>query len=505
MSVDDAAGRPLKIFINYRHADTQPTAELLYTRLEQHFGADNVFYDRGALAAGMRWLEEIKSRLAEDGVLIALIGEQWLSTLTANMRNSQDDDYVVKEIDLAFRSRGLVTVIPVLADNANFPGSADLPRSLKPLPGCQAAQLRPANLRDDIDSLIARLDEIRSHPAPTPKSWPVPLPSERPRRARPRQMAPRPDEDHYQMVTGQAGNLVVFLGAGANADDRGAPWSAESGGLPDDGDLAAYLASHVGLKAASPHLAEVAQYASATRSDRVLFDWVTQALRVDSEPGPVHRYLAQLPARLGNRFQMIVTPKYDAALERALTEAGEDFDVAVYMAPGTDHPGRFVHLPWNGSEHVIEKPNDYRGFPIHNVDSLTRTVIVRINGAVDDPALGFPWEYNCVITEDHYIDYMSGGPVTQIVPMQIIQKLQRSNYLFLGYSITDWRLRVFLRRISEGERLGRAMYWAVEHEPDALAEKLWRRAGVMLYQSSLTDYLEGLYKFLDAHPVEGQP
>ena len=318
-------------------------------------------------------------------------------------------------------------------------------------------------------------------------------------------MAPPPDEDHYQMVTEQAGNLVVFLGAGANADDRGAPWSAESGGLPDDGDLAAYLASLVGLKAASPHLAEVAQYASATRSDRVLFDWVTQALRVNSEPGPVHRYLAQLPARLGNRFQMIVTPKYDAALERALTEAGEDFDVAVYMAPGTDHPGRFVHLPWNGSEHVIEKPNDYRGFPIHNLDSLTRTVIVRINGAVDDPALGFPWEYNCVITEDHYIDYMSGGPAAQTVPMQIIQKLQRSNYLFLGYSITDWRLRVFLHRISEGERFGRAMYWAVEHEPDALAEKLWRRGDVTLYQSSLTDYLEGLYKYLDAHPVEGQP
>ena len=213
MSVDDAAGRPLKIFINYRHADTQSTAGLVYTRLEQHFGADNVFYDRGALTAGMRWLEEIKSRLAEDGVLIALIGQQWLSILTANMRNSQDDDYVVKEIDLAFRSRGLVTVIPVLADNANFPGSADLPRSLKPLPDWQAAQLRPANLRDDIDSLIARLDEIRSHPPPTPKSRPVPLPGQRPRRAR-RQVAPRPDEEHYQMVTGQADNLVVFLGAG---------------------------------------------------------------------------------------------------------------------------------------------------------------------------------------------------------------------------------------------------------------------------------------------------
>ena len=34
-------------------------------------------------------------------------------------------------------------------------------------------------------------------------------------------------------------------------------------------------------------------------------------------------------------------------------------------------------------------------------------MIVWINGAVDD-LLGFQWEDNYVITEDHYIDYMSG-------------------------------------------------------------------------------------------------
>ena len=353
---------PLKIFISYRHTDTQPTAELLYTRLEEHFGAGNVFYDRHALAVGMRWLEEIKSRLAGDGVLIALIGRAWLSAMVANMQ-SRRDDYVVKEIDLAFRTRGRVTVIPVLADEAELPQSGDLPPSLKPLLGCQAERLRPAHLRDDIDHLIAGMDEIRSR---TPPVVPPPVSPVHPRsgRGRRRQVAPAPDEEHYAMVAGQAGNLVVFLGAGANADDREAPWSAGSGMLPDDRDLAAYLASHVGLKATSPHLAEVAQYAYATRGEVLLFDWVTQALRIDLAPGPVHRYLAQLPARLGNRFQMIVTPKYDAALEKALTEAGEDFDVAVYMAPGTDHPGRFVHLPWDGFEQVIEKPNEYDGFPI---------------------------------------------------------------------------------------------------------------------------------------------
>ena len=197
---------------------------------------------------------------------------------------------------------------------------------------------------------------------------------------------------------------------------------------------------------------------------------------------------------------------YDAALEKALIAAGEDFDVALYMAPGTDQKGRFVHLPWGKNPQVIDKPNEYRDFPIEAVNcKLQRTVIVRINGAVADPSAGFPWEYNYVITEDHYIDYMGGRSAEEVVPGQILAKLTRSNYLFLGYAIADWRLRVFLQRIKKGDRLGRAKYWAVEHEPDALTRDLWRELGVDLFQSSLTDYLHGLYTFLNSQSGEAKP
>ena len=319
-------------------------------------------------------------------------------------------------------------------------------------------------------------------------------------------VAPGPDEDHYRMVARHAANLVVFLGAGANAADREEPWSPGSGRLPDDRDLAKHLASQVGLTDASLHLAEVAQYAGAIYGETELYDWITQVLRIDPEPGPVHRYLAGLPARLGHRHQLIVTPQYDAALEKAFREANEDFDVAVYMAPGTEQAGRFVHLPWGELPRPIDKPNEYAGFPIVAEDrSMRRTVIVRINGAVNDPAAGFPWEDNYVITEDHYIDYLSGRMAAEVVPGQLLAKLRKANYLFLGYTIADWRLRVFLQRIWNGARLGRAKYWAVEHEPDVLERDLWQQAGVGLYQSSLTDYLQGLYEFLEDHPGEAQP
>jgi len=96
---------------------------------------------------------------------------------------------------------------------------------------------------------------------------------------------------------------------------------------------------------------------------------------------------------------------------------------------------------------------------------------------------------------------LDGG--TSPVPGQLLAKLKRSSYLFLGYSIADWRLRVFLSRIcpeiNQGRRLGGARYWAVEHNPAPLEEDIWRQLGVQFYESSLDDYLLGFHDFLRHH------
>ena len=502
--VDGQTGPSLKVFVNYRHEDTQAAAWALYMKLAERFGAENVFFDMGSLRPGMRWFEEIRSHLAQSGAVIALIGPQWMSNLTTRLQTS-GEDYVAEEIDLALRSGPRVTLIPVLVDNAELPDLRDLPPLLRALPRFQAERLRPTNLSDDIDHLIECLSDIRD--SGVQEGVDQHLPQHPPQPRRPSSKADSlPYEDHYRMVAGTAGNLVVFLGSGANAAGADGAWLAGSGRPPDDRELAKYLATELELENLPPHLAEVAQYAGALRGEMELFQLLAQVLRVDSEPGPVHRYLAHLPAKLGRRCQMIVTPTYDAALEKAFMEAGEDFDVVVYMAPGTEQAGRFVHVPWDAFPRLIDKPNEYAGLPIVAGDhSLRRTVIVRISGTVDDLSAGFPWEDNYVITEDHYIDYLSGRAIEEVVPGQILAKLKRANYLFLGYTIADWRLRVFLQRIWKGSKLGRAKYWAIEHEPDSLERELWKEARVSVYQSSLTDYLRGLFDYLDGHPEEARP
>ena len=69
---------------------------------------------------------------------------------------------------------------------------------------------------------------------------------------------------------------------------------------------------------------------------------------------------------------------------------------------------------------------------------------------------------NFVITEDDYIGYLSRRPIETLVPAQLLGKLRESHFLFLGYGIRDWNLRVFLQRIWGDQQLG-AKSWAVEH------------------------------------------
>jgi SIR2-like domain/TIR domain len=525
------AGSGLPIFINYRHEDMPFAASALYRELKVRFGAENIFFDGGTLRPGMQFLEQIKSHLnGPTGAFLALIGSKWLSTMDDHRRRG-DEDYVLEEIELGLRKGW--TVIPVLLNGAPLPQPPRLPMAIRALPGYQAAYLRQTSMDEDVDELSGRLDEIGAHldeaaevrpppdvvtepPDETPDARDVPPEGATAEGGLP-EVLPANDE-HYQMLVDEADNLVIFVGAGANADDREGPFRTGASMLPDDTDLADYLAGkarftdYLALKAArkkpGPELAEVAQYARMIRGEPRMFSWV-RSIFVNCEPGPVHRYLAHLPQRLEElglekRYQMIVTPKFDVALEQAFIEAKEPFDVAVYMAPGTEHAGRFVHLKWGSVDpQPIQKPNEYDDFPIDAGSSeLTRTVIVRISGAVDYEDIGYRWKNNYVITEDHYIDYFGGRRAEEVVPSQILEKLRQASCLFLGYAISDWRLRVFLHWIWPGERPSGATHWAVERSPDMLERRFWQRNDVDLYQSRLTDYVNGFDRFLVKHRDE---
>ena len=324
-------------------------------------------------------------------------------------------------------------------------------------------------------------------------------------REEPEDVSPSPDAAHCEMVLQymiQSGDLVPLLGS-ALAEDHTEP-NEDRVYPPDAEAIAAYLAEQFGIRQTRLDLPEIAQYVYVTRGRPDLYRTLKQILTAGYRPGPVHRFLARFPSTLEElglekRYQLIISANFDTTLEQAFDDMREPYDLAVYMASGPDK-GKFVHFPAEGAPRAIVHPNSYTEFPIGLDYELTRTVIVKIHGAVDATIGDYRWRENYVITEDHYIDYLSKGPIESLVPVQILDKLRESHCLFLGYAIRDWTLRVFLKRIWEGSL--DAHSWAVEPDPDVFEKSLWAQSNVDLYAADLGDYVALLQERLTGRARE---
>jgi hypothetical protein len=244
-------------------------------------------------------------------------------------------------------------------------------------------------------------------------------------------------------------------------------------------------------------LIRVSQYASVMTGLGPLYEELHQLLDADYPPTALHQFLAALPgtlrARGTPRYQLIMTTNYDDALERAFRALDEPYDVVWYVAEG-EHRGKFYHLPPDGKGRIIDKPNKYLGFALDQ-----RTVIAKIHGAVDRLQ---PERDSYVITEDHYIDYLTRTEVANLVPIQLAAKLRRSHFLFLGYSMRDWNLRVILHRIW-GQQALDYKSWAIQLDPEPIDREFWQKRGVEINQIRLEDYVNELTERLQQLPVAG--
>jgi len=245
-------------------------------------------------------------------------------------------------------------------------------------------------------------------------------------------------------------------------------------GLDGAGDLAEHLASAFDVPDDRPvDLARVSQYVATMKGSGPLYDELHARFEAAVEPGPLHRFLARLPSLLRQRgapHQLIVTTNYDLALERAFEEAEEEVDIVAYVATGP-HRGHFWHRPPGEAPRPIEVPNTYAT----ELSVDRRTILLKLHGDVD-PLPEREWE-SFVITEDDYIDYLGHSELTAVVPVALAAKLRRSHFLFLGYEMADWNLRLILNRIW-GERPVGYRSWAVQASPSPLAQAFWRRYDV---------------------------
>jgi hypothetical protein len=287
------------------------------------------------------------------------------------------------------------------------------------------------------------------------------------------------------------GHVVPLLGAGANVfgRPRETDWRPREH-LPSGMELARYLAEHFDYPSEdSLDLGRVSEYAVVLNGSGPLYDRLRELFDADYPITRLHRFLAGVPAALtlaghDRRGQLVVTTNYDDALERALADQGERFDVVSYLADG-EHRGRFVHFPPDGEARVIERPNEYTG-----LDPDERTVILKMHGAIDRADPEGRWD-SYVITEDHYIEYLANTDVSNLVPVTLAAKLRRSHFLFLGYALRDWNLRVILHRIWGAQKL-RYKSWAIQRDPEPIDREFWELRGVDVLDAELSEYVDGL-------------
>jgi hypothetical protein len=77
--------------------------------------------------------------------------------------------------------------------------------------------------------------------------------------------------------------------------------------------------------------------------------------------------------------------------------------------------------------------------------------------------------------------------------VQLLDKLCESHFLFLGYGVRDWSLRVFLRRIWNKGLHG----WAIQRNFDRVDRGFWERLDVERLDVPLPAYLRELERHLE--------
>jgi hypothetical protein len=303
------------------------------------------------------------------------------------------------------------------------------------------------------------------------------------------------------------GKVVPFLGAGVNLYGRPPKTRfrhSASDFLPSGRELAGHLAHSFQFpyRGKIKELDRISQFVHAQVGVTGLYDELHSVFDRNYPVTRLHEILALVPVLLEKkgypaRYRLIVTTNYDDLMERTLQAAGIPFDLVCYLADG-EYRGKFWHRPPGGSPCVILKPNEYCG-----LQPDKRVVVLKIHGAVARINTEREFE-GFVITEDHYIDYLTNTDLSSLFPQPLPNDLRNSHLLFLGYGLRDWNLRVILRRIANEQKL-KVPSWAVQSHPDPLDKMIWEKRDLHILEMQLEDLMDKLLLMAQGFPRAPRP
>ena len=145
------------IFISYRRDDAEGEAGRLFADLADVFGERSVFMDVAAIEVGRDFRKAIDDSVATCGVLLAVIGREWVDARNeAGQRRLEDPSDFVR-LESASALKRDIPVVPVLVRGAKMPRPEQLPDDLRELAYRNGVELTHARWNSDLQLLIKAL------------------------------------------------------------------------------------------------------------------------------------------------------------------------------------------------------------------------------------------------------------------------------------------------------------------------------------------------------------
>jgi hypothetical protein len=302
------------------------------------------------------------------------------------------------------------------------------------------------------------------------------------------------------------GQVIPFLGAGVNFGARpsGASWDEKTSAfLPSGAELSRFLADKIRFPSKDEHdltdLAKVASYFVETSARQRLRERLQKIFDTNCAPSDIHTYLAEVSR---DTPLLIVTTNYDDLTEQAFKKSGRPYDLVIYPTDRQDVAASVLWWKHGAEEPLAVPPNNLI------IDLEETTVIYKMHGSVDRQKRN--WD-SYVITEEDYVDFLSRMINNGAVPALFMRHFHTRHFLFLGYGLRDWNLRVVLKNLrailpageddvaikTEGAGSGvkeaaDLRSWAIQYRPSELEIELWNARQVKIYDVQINEFVKGL-------------
>jgi hypothetical protein len=242
--------------------------------------------------------------------------------------------------------------------------------------------------------------------------------------------------------------------------------------------LAPVLQKHLG---GPPDLAFVASWAEHVQGHRrAVHRKLRQSFAVECSPGLLHNEIAGIEAT-----RLYVTTNYDDMLEKALAprqphtivDRGEQ---GLWVSVAGQTP---LRVSSTGTE-LYDLLNDPK------TQQPSRPILFKMHGSVDK-ANALNDHY--LITEEDYVDFL-GRASKGYIPPYVDALMLNKDFLFLGYSLEDWHVRVILRKLLAGPRNVR--FWAIVTGHSEVEQRVWQANELSIYPVDLIAFAEELARHL---------